>query len=67
MAGERSAKYRQEIQQVGAVTFSKPGCLSLLAVSWTGLEIRHRQMELKGNALPAEGHGFSPLDIAFHR
>ena len=67
MAGERSAKYRQEIQQVGAVTFPKPSCLSLFTVSWTGLEIRRRQVEMKGNTLPAEGHGFSPLDIAFHR
>ena len=67
MAGERSAKYRQEIQQVGAVTFSKLSCLPLFVISWTGLEIRRRQMELKGNTLPAEGHGFSPLDIVFHR
>jgi hypothetical protein len=37
MAGERSAKYRQEIQQVGAVTFSKLSCLSLFAIFQTGL------------------------------
>jgi hypothetical protein len=61
MAGERSAKYRQEIQQVGAVTFSKLSCLSLSAIFRTGLaRVEVDRWSLKGTL-------FQHKDMDFRR